>query len=201
MTSETTSETTSNDPLRRFAELFARAEKAIPKDPNAMLLATTDAQGRPSSRVVLLKDFDARGFAFYTNFNSRKGQELLARRWAALCFYWPPLDVQVRVEGAVETIAPEEADAYFASRPRGSQVGAWASQQSAPLASRAALETSAEEVEKRFEGKAVPRPPHWGGFRLVPSRIEFWHGRPDRLHERVLFTREGEHWRSALLNP
>jgi pyridoxamine 5'-phosphate oxidase len=180
---------TMNDPFARFAAWYAEAEKAIPDDPNAMLLATVGADGRPGARVVLMKGFDARGFVFYTNLESRKGRELLAHPEASLNFHFRPLGRQVRIEGRAEPVSAAEADSYFATRPRGSQVGAWASAQSSPLPSRAVLEAAVAEVEARYRGQHIPRPPHWSGFRLVPDQIEFWTGRENRLHEREVFTR------------
>jgi pyridoxamine 5'-phosphate oxidase len=179
-----------SDPFERFATWYAEAVKAIPEDPNAMVLSTVGPGGRPSARVVLLKGFDARGFVFYTNLESRKGRELAAHPAASLNFHFRPLGRQVRVEGLVEKVSPEEADTYFATRPRGSQVGAWASTQSAPLPKRATLEARVAEVEARYRGKPIPRPPHWSGYRLVPDQIEFWVGRENRLHEREVFTRD-----------
>jgi pyridoxamine 5'-phosphate oxidase len=180
-----------SDPFQRFATWYAEAVKAIPKDPNAMVLSTVGPNGRPSARVVLLKGFDARGFVFYTNLESRKGRELESHPAASLTFYFSPLGRQVRVEGVVEMVSPEEADVYFATRPRGSQVGAWASTQSAPLPNRGTLEARVAAVEAQYQGKPIPRPPYWSGYRLVPDQIEFWVGRENRLHEREVFERAG----------
>jgi pyridoxamine 5'-phosphate oxidase len=189
------------NPIDRFAALYEQAKKAIPVDPNAMVVATVGANGRPSARVVLLKDFDQRGFVFFTNFQSRKGEELQGQPVAALVFYWAPLERQVRVEGRVTIVSEQEADAYFQSRARGSQLGAWASQQSQPLPSRESLEQRVEELTRQYEGKTIPRPPHWSGFRVVPDRIEFWHSRPSRLHERMVYLREADTWRIEMLYP
>ena len=192
-----------NDPFARFASWYAEAMKAIPKDPEAMVLSTVGPDGRPSARVVLMKGFDASGFVFYTNLQSRKGRELETQPAAALTFHFGPLRRQVRVEGVVHPVSVEEADRYFATRPRGSQLGAWASAQSEPLDDRATLERRFAEVEARFRGQSVPRPPHWSGYRLVPDRMEFWLGREDRLHEREVFTRErpGAPWTLQYLYP
>jgi pyridoxamine 5'-phosphate oxidase len=177
------------DPFEQFAEWFREAEAAVPVDPNSMVLSTVGPEGRPSSRVVLLKGFDRDGFVFYGNLESRKFRELRANPWAALNFHWKPLERQVRIEGRVTQVSDQEADAYFATRPRGSQIGAWASRQSEPLASRAVLEAAVREVEARHAGREIPRPPDWSGFRLDPDRIEFWKSGQFRLHDRQVFRR------------
>src|SRR5690242_7286086 len=184
--------------------LFRRwLDEAWQGEPNAhaMTLETTTPEGRPSARAVLLKGLDDRGFVFYTNLESRKAKELLTNPHAALCLMWKSLNRQVRVEGAVEMVTDEEADAYFASRPRYSETGGWASAQSHPLISRAELERRVEEFSRRFPEGAVPRPPHWSGFRVLPVYIEFWQERPFRLHDRLLFVREGTEWRRERLFP
>ncbi len=169
-------------------------------EPEAMALATADADGRPSVRFVLLKGIDERGVEFFTNYESRKGRELIANPRAALAVLWKPLQRQVRLEGAVEVLEPEESDAYFATRSRGSQLGAWASRQSDVIPDREWLEARLAEVDAEHPAD-VPRPPHWGGFRLLPSAIEFWEGRPNRLHDRELFTRQESGWGSVRLSP
>jgi pyridoxamine 5'-phosphate oxidase len=191
------------DPLQLFAELYAQARQRIPVDPNAMTVSTVGEGGRPSSRVVLLKEADPRGFTFYTNLESRKGREARPGSMVALCFFWRELERQVRIEGRVEQVPDAEADAYFATRQRGSQVGAWASRQSEVLTSREELDARVREIEQRFEGKAVSRPPFWSGLRVVPDRIEFWTSRPSRLHERLLYrrARPDAPWTVALLYP
>jgi pyridoxamine 5'-phosphate oxidase len=192
------------EPFRRFGELFARAKQTDLPEPTAMALATATADGRPSVRMVLLKDFDERGFVFYTNLESRKGGELAENPHAALCFHWQPLEIQVRIEGRAEPVWAEEADAYYASRARGSRIGAWASQQSRPLDAYDTLVERVKEVEAQYDGREVPRPPFWSGYRVVPTRIELWFGRPSRLHERELYTRsEGgaPGWTKTLLYP
>ena len=189
------------DPIAQFAALFARAGDNAPFDHVPVTLATSSRDARPSVRIVLLRGVDERGFVFFTNYTSRKARELAENPFAALCCYWPWLDEQVRVEGMVERIAEQESDDYFASRPRGSQIGAWASDQSQVLASRAALEQRYHDTEAQYEGRDVPRPPYWGGFRLVPARIEFWRAAEFRLHDRHVFVRDGNTWRSELLYP
>lgn len=176
-----------SDPIARFIDLFEQARQTDLREPTAVALATADAEGRPSVRMVLLKGVDERGFVFFTNLESRKAGELAENPHAALCFHWQPLEVQVRVEGAVTGVDDEEADAYFESRARGSQIGAWASRQSRPLAERAELEARIREVEERFGDEPIPRPDFWSGYRIEPRRIEFWFGRPSRLHDREVY--------------
>ena len=189
------------DPFALFQAWLAEAERSEPNDPNAMSLATVGADGAPSARMVLLKGFDARGFSFYTNLGSRKAQELDARPRAALCFHWKSLRRQVRVEGPVERVSDDEADAYFATRARVSQLGAWASKQSQILASRFELETRVAKYTARFALGPVPRPAHWSGYRVLPQSIEFWEDRPFRLHMRFRFRREGDTWQGEELYP
>ena len=189
------------DPFALFAAWFAEAKAAEPNDAEAMALATADSAGCPSVRMVLLKGHGAKGFEFYTNLDSRKGAELAANATAALLFHWKSLRRQVRIDGPVELLPAAEADAYFATRTRDSQLGAWASDQSRPLDSRETFEQRYEDARARFEGQDVPRPPRWGGYRLVPERIEFWSDRPHRLHERRLFTRAANGWAEGLLYP
>ncbi len=190
----------SANPIVEFLSAIERAT-SHQVDTAPVALATADAQGRPSVRMVLLRGADDRGFVFHTNYTSRKGRELMENPHAALCFHWPALDEQIRIEGTVVKLQDEESDAYFASRPRGSQLGAWASKQSEVLPTREALEEEYRDTERRFEGQPVPRPPFWGGFRLIPSRIEFWYGRPDRLHDRLVYTRTSDGWTIERLYP
>jgi pyridoxamine 5'-phosphate oxidase len=194
-----------SEPFERFAAMFARAATELPRecfpDANAMSLATVGASGRPSNRIVLLKAFDERGFVFYTNYEGRKGRELLANPYCALCFHWPPLELQIRIEGRAEPVSDSEADDYFATRARASQLGAWASAQSRPMAQPGDLERRVEEFARRFEGLSVPRPTNWSGFRVVPSAMEFWRNRPSRLHERTVYERDGDAWRVRTLYP
>lgn len=191
-----------DDPHTLFDRWFAEAKAGEPNDAEAMTLATAAADGRPSARMVLLKGHDARGFVFYTNSQSRKGDELAANPHAALLFHWKSLRRQVRIEGAITPVSEAEADAYFASRSRDSQLGAWASDQSRPLANRALFEARFDATKADHAGRDVPRPPHWWGYRLAPERIEYWSDRPHRLHERRLFTRGPDgHWAEGLLYP
>jgi len=192
------------DPIERFRSVYALAEKldrSIIPEPNAMSLGTIGNRDQPYVRIVLLKALDERGFVFYTSYDGRKGRQLIAHPRASLCFYWAPLSIQVRIEGRVTKVSDEEADAYFATRERRSQIGAWASRQSEPLETPTALDDRVAKYEKEFEGRTVPRPEYWSGFRVWPERIEFWKGKPNRLHERHLYTRDGEGWLIETLYP
>ncbi|QCB41744.1 pyridoxamine 5'-phosphate oxidase [Sphingomonas sp. PAMC26645] len=191
----------SDDPFTLFDSWYAEAKQSEPNDPNAVALATADAEGRPSVRMVLLKGHGPDGFVIYTNRESRKAGELAANPQGALLFHWKSLRRQIRIEGPVSWATDEESDAYFASRGRDSQLGAWASEQSRPLDSRETFEQRFAEMTAKFEGQDVPRPPHWGGYRVTPTRIEFWQDRAHRLHERRLFTREDGNWSEGLLFP
>jgi len=189
-------------PIDQFKIWLQEAIEAQVEEPTALVCSTVNAAGRPSARVVLLKGVDARGFSFYTNHSSRKGQELEQNPYAAFTFFWPALERQVRVEGKVVKVRPEESDAYFQSRPKGSRIGAWASPQSQPIASRQVLEAREQELAAQYAAtEAVPRPPHWGGYLLEPDYLEFWQGRPSRLHDRITYEREGGVWRLQRLAP
>lgn len=191
---------TPNNPLELFHRWHQEALTAV-HEANAMTVAAVDAQGRPSARQVLLKQADEQGFVFYTNYKSAKAIALETNPWASLLFWWDKLERQVRIEGSVEKVSAAESDAYFASRPRASQIGAWASSQSQPISSRAELEARFEEYERQFSGQPVPRPPHWGGYRVKPERIEFWQGLPGRLHDRIIYLRTSEGWSKQRLAP
>ncbi|WP_136660374.1 pyridoxamine 5'-phosphate oxidase [Nitratireductor sp. XY-223] len=195
--------TLSEEPLKLFGQWLSDAQDSEPNDPTALSLATVDEDGLPNVRMVLLKGFDERGFTIYTNFESQKGKELLASKKAAMCFHWKSLRRQVRLRGTVSVVSDEEADEYFATRPRGSRIGAWASQQSRPLEGRFALEKAVAEYTAKYPVGAIPRPSYWSGFRLSPVSIEFWHDRKFRLHDRIVFSRaaEGEAWTKTRLYP
>jgi pyridoxamine 5'-phosphate oxidase len=189
------------DPIEQFRAWFDFATEAQLPEPNAMTLATATPEGMPSARVVLMKGFDARGFTFYTNYESRKGRELEANPRASLCFFWQAHERQVRIEGRVERVSRDESEAYFRSRPVSAQVGAWASNQSSALSGREALERRDAEFSARFAGGLVPLPEFWGGYRVVPTAVEFWQGRASRLHDRLLYTRAGDRWEISRLSP
>jgi pyridoxamine 5'-phosphate oxidase len=189
------------EPFAQFRVWFDDALGAGLIEAHAMVLATADERGRPSARAVLLRAWDERGFVFFTNYASRKGREIAADPFAALLFYWDELERQVRVEGPVAPVSAAESDAYFARRPRGHQLSAWASEQSGVVADRAALEAAMRDAERRFAGGEVPRPPHWGGYRVAPERIEFWQGRPNRVHDRLVYERSHGGWTRARLAP
>jgi pyridoxamine 5'-phosphate oxidase len=189
------------DPYARFAAWMTEATASEPNDPNALCLATATPEGRPSARMVLLKGVDDRGFVFYTNLESRKGRELTANPFAALCFHWKTLQRSVRIEGPIEPVSAAEADAYYASRARGSRIGAWASRQSRPLEGRFALEKAVADYTLKFGLSEIPRPEFWSGFRVLPERLEFWRDMPFRLHERNVFIRDGAGWRVETLYP
>lgn len=189
------------DPIAQFRQWFEAALSAQVPEPNAMHISTVTAEGRPDGRIVLLKDVSDAGFTFFTNYQSRKGQELTQHPFAALTFFYPELERQIRIEGRVEKVSSEESDAYFNSRPRGSQIGAWVSHQSTVIDSRNVLENRQRELEAQFAGQTIPRPPHWGGFRVVPDMLEFWQGRPSRLHDRIRYRKENNNWLIERLSP
>jgi pyridoxamine 5'-phosphate oxidase len=189
------------DPIEQFRGWFAAAREAGIFEPEAMTVSTVDSEGRPASRFVLLRGLDDRGFCFYTNYESAKGRQLAAHPYAALTFGWLVIHRSVRIEGPAERLPEAESDAYFASRPRGAQLGAWASPQSTTIASREQLDRALAAAEERYAGGAVPRPEHWGGFLVRPERVEFWEGRPNRLHDRVRYERDGRGWRIERLAP
>jgi pyridoxamine 5'-phosphate oxidase len=193
--------TESAEPFRLFGAWLEDAATSEPNDPTGVALATVDADGMPDVRMVLLKGFDEQGFVFYTNFESAKGRQILSSMKAAMCFHWKSLRRQVRIRGPVEIVSDAEADAYFTTRPRGSRIGAWASKQSRPLESRFALEKAVANYTARYPVGDIPRPPHWSGFRIVPQTIEFWHDRPFRLHDRIVFTRTDGGWEKTRLYP
>lgn len=193
-------QTVATDPFVQFEKWMAAAIQSKLPDANAFSIATV-SNGQPSLRVVLLRGIEDGAFTFYTNYNSRKGQELSSNNHAAMCFFWPELMRQIRIECRVERVSNRVSDAYFASRPRESQLGAWASPQSEELPSRDALESMLLELTAKYEGQAIPRPPHWGGFKLIPNRIEFWQGRNSRLHDRILYTKVQDAWRISRLAP
>ncbi len=191
-----------SNPFQQFKTWFDQALTARLPEPNAMTIATATLDGKPSARIVLLKDYDERGFVFYTNYESHKGQLLVANPWGAIAFWWAELERQVRIEGRVEKVSTTESDKYFRSRPVGSQLGAWVSNQSQVIENRQVLERRLEQLKQEYENKEVPRPPHWGGFRVVPEAIEFWQGRPSRLHDRLLYRRgEDGNWTIQRLSP
>lgn len=190
-----------SDPFEQFRGWYEEARLSSPGFPNAMCLATVGAGGSPAARMVLLSSFDRRGFVFHTNYGSAKGGEIEACPRAALLFWWEPLNRQVRIEGVAEKTSPADSDAYFAGRPRGAKLGAWASEQSRPLSSPEALEARVQDVMRRHEGEAIPRPPHWGGYRVIPDSFEFWTGRENRLHDRLRYDRTPEGWTVSRLYP
>lgn len=197
-----TPEQAPEDPFLLFSQWLKEAENRDPDDPNAMCLATADEYGRPSARTLLLKGYDEKGFVFYTNRESRKGRALETNPYASILFYWKTLDRQVHIEGTVSQVEDQESDKYFSSRPRGSRIGAWASQQSRSLENRSALKKRIEDMEKKYQGNEdIPRPPYWGGYLLKPERIEFWQEGAFRLHTRILYTRSGDGWKREMLFP
>ena len=191
----------SPNPIDQFRRWFEAALSAHLPEPNAMHISTITAEGRPNGRIVLLKDVSDQGFTFYTNYESNKGRQLISHPFAALTFFYPELERQIRIEGQIEKVSADESDAYFASRPRGSQIGAWVSHQSSIIDNRDVLETRQRELETQFAEKPIPRPPHWGGFRVMPDSLEFWQGRPSRLHDRIRYRKKGAEWVIDRLSP
>ncbi len=189
------------DPVSQFSAWFEEVLQKVDQDPNAVILSVADKNGRPSSRTVLLKGFDENGFIFYTNYQSRKGRAVEENPYASLTFFWAGLMRQVHVEGKVEKTDEKTSDEYFQSRPLSSKLGAWASDQSRPIPNRLELEVRLKEAEKKFEGEIIPRPPHWGGYRVIPERVEFWQGRLNRLHDRICYTKNGDNWQITRLMP
>ena len=189
------------DPVSQFSAWFEEVLQKVNQDPNAVILSVADENGRPSSRTVLLKGFDENGFIFYTNYQSRKGRVVEENPYASLTFFWAGLMRQVHVEGKVEKTDEKTSDEYFQSRPLSSKLGAWASDQSRPIPNRLELEVRLKEAEKKFEGEIIPRPPHWGGYRVIPERVEFWQGRLNRLHDRICYTKNGDNWQITRLMP
>jgi pyridoxamine 5'-phosphate oxidase len=198
-----TLEQTAPEPFAQFQRWLTEALEAQVPEPNAMHLATVSINGRPSGRIVLLKGLTEKGFVFFTNYQSRKGQELVSNQWASLTFFWPELERQVRIEGRTELVSAQQSDAYFHSRPRGSQIGAWASPQSQQISSRQVLEENTNRFQEEFsQDQLIPRPPHWGGYCVIPDRIEFWQGRPSRLHDRIVYSKTAENsWQKNRLAP
>lgn len=192
---------TSPDPITQFRNWFEEAIKAKVMEPNAMTLSTATADGRPSARIVLVKDITEKGFVFYTNYESRKGKEIAQNPQAALTFFWPELERQVRIEGTLEKVPGQTSDAYFSSRPRASQLGAWSSPQSQEIPNREILEAREKDYEEKFRDQEIPRPPHWGGYELVPDQLEFWQGRQSRLHDRILYIKEANDWVRKRISP
>lgn len=195
-------ESVSQDPIQQFQVWLEEALEAKVEEPTAMVLSTVNAAGRPSARVVLLKDVSPQGLSFFTNYDSRKGQELEENPFASVTFFWPALERQVRIEGRVAKVAPEVSDTYFHSRPKGSQIGAWASPQSKPIESRQVIEEADRKLTEQYAtAEEIPRPPHWGGYQLQPERVEFWQGRPNRLHDRIVYAQQDNSWQIQRLAP
>ena len=192
---------TEEDPIQQFRSWFNEARKAQVPEPSAMIVSTASPDGKPSARVLLLKDITDKGFVFFTNYNSRKGKEIEKNPYASFTFFWPELERQVRIEGKLRKVKSSASDAYFSSRPRGSQIGAWASPQSEEIPNREVLETQEQKYQESFKGKDIPRPEHWGGYELIPDHLEFWQGRQSRLHDRIVYLLENELWSRKRLAP